>query len=241
MTKKTITVFLLLFVFLIAVGFSPVSAVTITEGDYAEFQIQAPGTDTIKFYVLGQNKFYSGEDVSKEKLKGTALKEYLKTHGYYIYHGDDGLFTIYLMADEDISKENHFSYGEYQVIVHHPGTDGIYNTQVLPASEEAGYATGYNVMLNGVFQFNIPSVQNLEAAEKLAETISKGNDPCARHIFSVTPQKEKEQFIIVTKEEKEITPPVPEPEQQQPATSTPFPIISIIAATGIATLIVNRR
>ena len=246
--KKTYIAAGLLFLlaFIVFLGVSPVSAVTVAEGDYAEFQTYAPGTDSIVFYVLGQNKFYysSSTDVSNIKLKGSALKEYLKEYRHYLYRGDDGYFTIYLMADEDASKGNHFSTGEYRLIVHHPGADGIYNTKVVPASGNSGYSSGDNVFLNDVFQFNIPAVQNIEAAKKLTETITQGNDPCSTILFSVIPREEKQQTIELKKEEKEN--PVPETpvepvQPDQPAPATPAPLIGIIAALSAAALFTLRR
>lgn len=244
--KKTLAAagFLFLLAFIVFLGVSPVSAVTVAEGDYAEFQTYAPGTDSIVFYVLGQNKFYYSRstDVSNKKLKGSALKEYLKEHGHYLYRGDDGYFTIYLMADEDTSKGNHFALGEYRLIVHHPGADGIYNTKVVPASGNSGYSTGYNILLNDIFQFNIPAVQNIEAAKKLAETISQGNDPCNTILFSVTAREKKQQTIELKKEEMPDTPQdIPEPVQPEPAATTPAPVIGIIAALSAAGLFVRRR
>jgi len=171
---------------------------TVKAGDYIEFNVYAPGADSIQFYVVGKNKILVSDpnDVSTKKLTKSELKEYLIDHMYYVYNKKDGNFTINLKINENSSAENHFDLGEYQLIVQHPNSDRIFNTKAEKAGGH-GYNSGYDIITNGIFRFNIPACDNIEAAQKLVSAISEGNDISVTYKFTVVADGSKNDQIYV--------------------------------------------
>lgn len=224
---------------------------TVKTGDYIQFDVYAPGTDTIQFYVIGQNKFFMSDPdlVGTTKYTKKELEEYLKENMYYVYNKEDGNFTIYLRIADDSSAENHFALGDYQLIVQHPNADRIYNTTAVPASGH-GYSSGYDIMTNGVFKFNVPACSNMDAASKLVAAIAEGNDMSVTYKFSVVAEDSAGQEIFVVPEETVIpdipvTIETPAETTETPAPAepvkTPFPVIGILAGFMGGFALIKRK
>jgi len=234
---------------------------TVKAGDYIEFNVSAPGADSIQFYVVGKNKCIvsNPEEVYTEKLTKNELKEYLKYHMYYIYKGKDGNYTIYLKINEDVRAENHFDLGEYQLIVQHPNFDGIFNNRAEKAAGY-GYYSGYDILTNGVFKFNIPACDNIEAVQKLVSAISEGNDLSVTYKFTVIADGSKNQIIYAvpsTPSAPETPATILEPSQPieipaistnvEPATTepetakSPVPILGIIGGIICGIVLLKRK
>ena len=112
---------------------------------------------------------------------------------YLIIDNRDGTFTIYLHIQDEteltadrlsqFTDENYnntaFGIGEYYVVLQHPMADGIFNTK------GASDSSGVNISTNGIFQFNVPALQNIEAAQELTNAIVSGNDIYAGSTISV--------------------------------------------------------
>ena len=98
---------------------------------------------------------------------------------YLIIDNRDGTFTIYLHIQdeteltEDYNNNNTaFNLGEYYVVLQHPMADGIFNTRGKSSSD----GSGVDISTNGTFLFNVPALQNIEAAQALTSAITDGND-----------------------------------------------------------------
>ncbi|HJJ95793.1 MAG TPA: hypothetical protein O0W79_04380, partial [Methanocorpusculum sp.] len=141
------------------------------------------GADTNPYYYTG----IAITSVTKvaEKL-GQKVPDTNQYPLYLIIDNRDGTFTIYLHIQDETElteerlgkypneKSNNtvFNLGEYYVVLQHPMADGIFNTRGKSSSD--GY--GVDISTNGTFLFNVPALQNIEAAQALTSAITDGND-----------------------------------------------------------------
>jgi len=211
---------------------------TVEPGDYIDFTINAPGSQAIQFYVVGMNKFFVSdpEKVSTKKLTNKELEEYLKTNMYYVYKDKDGKYIIYLQISQDRTADNYFDIGEYQLIVQHPGADGIFNTKAV-AAPGYGYTSGYNIITNNVFMFNVPAIGNLNVNNALVKAITSGNDISTTKKFTVKAVGSAQTEIQVIPEipkVEELPTVIEEEKKEVPTETTPTePVKSPVSLLGI--------
>ncbi|HJJ32389.1 MAG TPA: hypothetical protein O0X25_03445 [Methanocorpusculum sp.] len=141
------------------------------------------GADTNPYYYT--NIAISSVTKVAEKL-GQKVADSVLYPIYLIIDNRDGTFTIYLHIQDETElteerlgkypneKSNNtvFNLGEYYVVLQHPMADGIFNTRGKSSSD--GY--GVDISTNGTFLFNVPALQNIEAAQALTSAITDGND-----------------------------------------------------------------
>lgn len=140
------------------------------------------GTDTNPYYYQG----IAITSVTKVAEKLGQIVSTIQYPLYLIIDNRDGTFTIYLHIQDETElteerlqkyqdeKDNNtaFNLGEYYVVLQHPMADGIFNTR----GESSLDGSGVDISTNGTFLFNVPALQNIEAAQALTSAITDGND-----------------------------------------------------------------